>query len=157
MTHNLPYAQGWKAPQTPSLDTKPIASANLDFVRSICAPWERGHFRAVEWAHPEIEYVEVGGPAPGRWTGVTGMEKAHRDFLSAWDEFRLEAEDYRELDPERVIVLFRRSGRGKTSGVALGELRSAGASLFHVRDGKVIRLVFYADREHALADLGLTP
>jgi ketosteroid isomerase-like protein len=82
--------------------------------------------------------------------------KAHRDFLSAWDEFRLEAEDYRELDPERVIVLFGRSGRRKTSGVALGQLRSEGASLFHVRDGKVIRLVFYADREYALADLGLS-
>jgi ketosteroid isomerase-like protein len=34
-------------------------------------------------------------------------------------------------------------------------MRAKGASLFHVRDGKVARQVFYLDRERALADLGL--
>ena len=45
-------------------------SANLDLVRSIYAAWERGDRSSVEWAHPEIEYELVGGPAPetgGAW------------------------------------------------------------------------------------------
>jgi hypothetical protein len=66
-------------------------------------------------------------------------------------------DEYRELDDERVLVLLRRSGRSKTSGLELGGSGSEGAGLFHVRGSKVTRLVVYWDRQHALADLGLTP
>jgi hypothetical protein len=46
-------------------------------------------------------------------------------------------------------------GRGKVSGLELGKIGAKGANLFHVRDGKVTRFVFYMDRENALIDLGL--
>jgi ketosteroid isomerase-like protein len=133
------------------------ASSNLDLVRSILAAWERGDFSSAEWADPEIEYVIPDGPEPGRWTGVDGMARANRDFMDAWEDFRLEVDEYRELDDQRVLVLVRRSGRGRTSGLEIGPLRSRGAGLFHVRGGKVTRLVFYSDGERALADLGLDP
>jgi ketosteroid isomerase-like protein len=132
-----------------------MSSANLDLVCSIFAAWERGDFRSVEWAHPEIEFVIADGPAPGRWTGLTGMAKAFRNALSGWEDFRAEAE---ELDDGSVLVLLRAgSGRGKMSGLAIGRMRTTGANLFHIRDGKVTRLVIYLDRERARADLGLAP
>jgi hypothetical protein len=76
--------------------------------------------------------------------------------LSTWEEFRVEVDEYRELDDERVLVLDHPSGVGKTSGVDLGQMRAKGAQLFHIRAGKVTRLVHYFDRERALADLGLS-
>jgi ketosteroid isomerase-like protein len=132
-----------------------MASANLDLVRSIRAAWERGDYSSVEWAHPEVEFVIADGPAPGSWTGLAGMAEGWRGFLSAWREFRSEADEYRELDCERVLVLQHWGGRGKTSGLELGQTWAKGASLFHVRGGKVTRLVVYLDRERALADLDL--
>ena len=124
-------------------------------MRSIWAVWERGDYSSTEWAHPDIEFVKADGLAPGRYTGLTGMAEGWREFVSAWAEFRSEADEYREIDGERVLVLNDWSGRGKTSGLELGQLRTEGAALFHVSSDKVSRLVLYWHRDHALADLGL--
>ena len=134
-----------------------MPSANLELVRSIYAAWERGDFSSAEWAHPEIEFVRADGPSPGSWTGLAGMAEAWRDWLSAWEGACVVADGYRELDQSRVLVLARFTGRGKTSGLGLEEMWAKGASLFHVRDGKVTRFVGYLDRDRAFADLGIDP
>jgi ketosteroid isomerase-like protein len=61
----------------------------------------------------------------------------------------------RELDRERVLVLVRLRGRGKTSGLDLQAMHANDAEVWHVHGGKVTRLVMYWDRERALIDLGL--
>jgi ketosteroid isomerase-like protein len=130
-------------------------SENLDLVRSIYADWERGDFRSGEWADAQIEFVFADGPTPGRWHGLDGMAAGFREFLSAWTDFRQEALEYRELDPEHVVVFTHASGRGKTSGLDLRGTWSKAIALFRIRDGKVIRIALYGDRDRALADLGV--
>ena len=135
-----------------------MPSDNIDLVRSIDAPWAHGDFSASpDWAHPEIEWEIADGPLPGKWTGIEGMLEGWREFLSAWEDWRAEAEDYRELDDERVLVLFHFKARGKASGLEVGEIFTKGAGLWQLRDGKVVKLVLYWDRERALADVGLAP
>jgi len=133
------------------------SSANIDLVRSIFARWERWDFSSVAWAHPEIEYVFVDGPHPGTRTGLTGMANANRDFLSAWEDWRIAADDYHELDDERVLVFTRMGGRGKSSGMELGNIRHETANLFHLRSGKVTRLVIYWDQSRARAAFAIAP
>ncbi len=130
-----------------------MSQENVELLQSIFVDWERGEFVRVEWAHPEIEYVEVGGPQPGKWAGVSQMEKAWAEVLRAWDEFRIEAEHYQALDDERVLVLVRPSGHGRTSGLDIQEMHAEGAVLFTVRDGAVTKFAIYWDRDRAYADL----
>ena len=132
-------------------------SANLDLVRSIYADWERGDFSSAEWAHREIEFVFADGPSPGTWKGLAAMRATMREYLSTWQNARLEAEEYRELDDDRVLVLNREYGRGKTSGLDTSHVGATGANVFYIRDGRVVRLVVYLARESAFADLGLAP
>jgi ketosteroid isomerase-like protein len=130
-------------------------SENLDLARSIFSAWERGDFASAEWAHEEIEMVAVDGPEPGSWSGLASVTSAWRDFLGVWDAWRVEVEQYREIDEERILALGRFSGRGKTSGFELGEVGTRGANVLYFRDAKVTRLVIYWDRDRAFADLGL--
>jgi ketosteroid isomerase-like protein len=130
-------------------------STNMDLVRSIFATWEAGDFSSHEWAHQQIEFSFADGPSPGSWTGVAAMAEGMRDFLSAWNEFTAAADEYRELDEGRVLVLFHATGRAKTSGVHIEQMQDRGAALFCVRGGKVRRLVTYYDRSRAFTALGI--
>ena len=80
------------------------------------------------------------------------MAEGHGGWLNAWDDFRLVADEFRELDEERVLVLDQPRGRGQSSGSTSAEEshpcftsptagRSTSPSLW--------------DRDRALADLGL--
>ncbi len=131
-------------------------TANLELVRSIYADWERGDFSQGDWAVSEIEFARVGlGPEDGTSIGPDGMASVFRSWLSAWRDWKLVAENYLEVDGERVLVPYSFTGRGKASGMEVGQLRTAGAHLFHIRAGKVARLTVYADPNRALTDLGL--
>ena len=131
-------------------------SANVDLVRSIYSDWERGDFSAVAWAHPDIEYVFHGGPEPGRWTGVAEMAEAWFHTLEAWEDYSGAADDFIELEDERVLVLTHIQARGKSSGIEIGQLGgSRGAPLLRLCDAKVTKLDVYWERDRAFADLGV--
>jgi ketosteroid isomerase-like protein len=129
-------------------------STNLDLVRSIFSAIERGDFTNAEWADPEIEYVIAEGPDPATFSGLAELAEGMRTFFRDMEDVRAKAEECRELDAERVLVLPRGFGRGRLSGVPVS---SRGAEVFEVRDGKVTRIVVYSDRDRAFADLGLAP
>ena len=133
-----------------------MSQENLELVRAICAPWQRGDFGSVEWADPRIEFGFADGPTPGTWTGLAAMSEAWRAALGAFDRLEMEVDEYISVDGEHVLVLTTNTGRGKTSGFELGELRTRSANLFRIRDGKVTKLVAYWDRQRALEAVGLS-
>jgi ketosteroid isomerase-like protein len=132
-------------------------SENLDLVRAIYAQWERGDYWGgpAQWLDSGLEFVVADGPEPGTWRGRAGAIEGGQIILRAWDELRNEAQEYRELDADRILVLTSFSGRGKTSGLEIRQTAWTGATVFHVRGGRVTKLVLYWDSDRALADLGL--
>jgi hypothetical protein len=129
-------------------------SENLDLVRSIYADWERGDFfTKADWADPDIEFFAL-ELLIGTGKGLGRMAELWSEFLRTWDDYRVEASEYRELDDDRVLVLVVHHGHGRASGVDASDT-TEGATLFQSRDGAVTRLVIYAEKKQALADLGL--
>ncbi len=134
-----------------------MPSSNVDLVRSIYERTSRGDFSTPDWADPNIELELVDGPQPGSWSGIAGLAEAFRAILDTWDDFRIEADEFRELDGERVLVLDRYGGSARASGIQLSAIQPRGVSLFHVHAGRVCRMVIYWERDSGLADLGLAP
>jgi ketosteroid isomerase-like protein len=132
-----------------------MSQENVELVREISAAHERGDYGSAAWAHPDIEYVIVGGLTPGSWKGRAAMARAAGELFSTSDEHRTVVEEVRPLDGERVLVLCHTTGRFKASGIELDAAQRQVAALYKVREGKVIRHVVYMDRDRALADLGL--
>jgi ketosteroid isomerase-like protein len=83
------------------------------------------------------------------------MAASWRRLLSVWSEFHTKAEEYVELDDERVLVLATFGGTARISGLDVRDGRSKGANVFEIRDGKVRRLTLYWNHERAYADLGI--
>jgi ketosteroid isomerase-like protein len=131
-----------------------VPSANLELVRSIYAAWERGDFSSTDWADPEIEMVGVSELLPSRVTGIAQLARSWSESINAYGHYTVEAEDFLEIDGERVLVLAEQRGHGKASGIPVSR---KGANVFHVRNGKVVKLLLYEDRGPAFADLGLSP
>ena len=80
------------------------------------------------------------------------MWGAFHDWLGAWEGWAVEPEHYRVLDRGRSFAIVTTSGRGRSSGLGGGQFTRPGANLFHVRDGKVTKLVIYWDVDRAFAD-----
>ena len=124
-------------------------SQNLDLVRSIVTAHEYGDYGGSEWADPDIEYVIADGPDAGVWRGRAAMAQAWRGVLSAYDHYRSVVDDIREIDGERVLVLGTAAARGKSTGISLA---GKNATLWQMRDGKVVRHTIYFDRANAFAE-----
>lgn len=122
---------------------------NAEVIRPIYQEWGRGNWRTrFEVYDPRMEWGWS-----DEFPGLAGVFNDRQDpnprllnWLSGWEEWRVEADDYLEID-DHVVVLTSYQGRGKRSGA---EVRQPGAHVFELRHGRVVRLEIFADRRKAI-------
>jgi len=124
----------------------------VEIAREIYRDWERGDFSSVKWADPDIEFMLGSGADEAVHRGTEAIGQSWTEWLRAWDEFRVEAEKFLDLGDD-ILVLVKFGGRGKTSGTPVEGL--LGGNLLSFRNGKVVRLVAFTDRNDALEAAGL--
>lgn len=103
---------------------------------------------------PELEFHgTVGGIQEGEVAhGRSEIdEKFEKQDLEAWEERRLEAEDFIDAGDD-IVVLLHEFRRGKGSGI---ELESRTAIVVAVSGGRVVRMQGYLDRDAALEAAGV--
>jgi ketosteroid isomerase-like protein len=105
-----------------------------------------------EFCHPEVHVDQTRRVLnPASYDGYEGLIRAFTEVRDAWEQFALEPEQFIDAG-DRVVVIHRVRARGRGSGV---ELVDRSASLYTLRDGRVVRLVIYGEPSEALEAVGL--
>ena len=100
-----------------------------------------------EW-YPALIRALDGGGVRGR----EGVERFTVDTEENWEELQIIAEEFRDLG-DRVLVLGRMNGRGKSSGVPVDQ---PFANILDFRGDRIWRSRVYLDRAEGLRAAGLS-
>ena len=84
--------------------------------------------------------------------GHEGLRRWFRDWSEAWESFEDDCEELIDAG-EQVISVVTRRGRGRASGA---ETTAPRVGVWTIREGKVIRMVWFPTRAEALAVVGLS-
>ena len=104
---------------------------------------------------PQTEVYDFDIPDAGVYRGRSAV----RDWLDQWDEawasWDVEEVDIRPAAENRVVAFFTLLAKGRGSGV---ELKRRDVMLHDLRDGKVVRIEYYNERQKgpALKAAGLS-
>jgi ketosteroid isomerase-like protein len=131
-------------------------SENVALVRAVIESFSQGDLEYPFAVYdPDIVWENFSPAPPGMeevYEGHDGVRRFWRQWLASWE--RVEFEQQRYIDAgDQVVVFQRMNTRGRTSGVEMDF--SDYAQLWTLRDGKVVRMQFYADRDDALRAAGL--
>ena len=89
-------------------------------------------------------------PGPRVARGRADVQKLSEEFDSAWEEHRSEPQEIRAVDADRVLLITVEHFRGR-DGI---EVEAPFASIFTLRDGKIVRWQAFWDKQKALDAAG---
>jgi ketosteroid isomerase-like protein len=104
-------------------------------------------------AHPDFVTVMTSESITQEYSGVEGFEEAWTDWLSPYEDFRIELEDVSQLD-DKVVFLVRQIALTHRSAV---EVVTPSAAVWWLEDGQIRKAAFYLDRQAGLKAAGIEP
>jgi ketosteroid isomerase-like protein len=129
-----------------------VSSGNLDLVRRAFANFVETGEPDWELTDDNVETYDHDIMDAGEYRGHAGIERWLGDWSAAWSEFEMEAEEFLESG-EHVVVVLRMRAKGRGSNVTV---ERQDALVHELRDGKIVRLDYYNNREQALASVGIS-
>jgi ketosteroid isomerase-like protein len=125
-------------------------AAELEKLAVLYDEWARGDYSRSDIFDPDVDLDSFGMGERIQASGLEQFIAVMGGWLSAWERpLTLEADELIGSG-DRILALVRWRGRGKGSGI---EVEAGGAHIWTFREGLVIRLEVYRDRDEARAAL----
>jgi ketosteroid isomerase-like protein len=130
-----------------------MSQENVEIVRRMYETFHRGDFDgALAYFDPEVEVDASVRVDEGISHGRAAVSTMVARWVGAWDDWREEIEEMRDLGSHVVVVSTQR-GRAKGSGI---EVETRYAVLYEVRGDKITRMALHSTPGEALAAAGLS-
>jgi ketosteroid isomerase-like protein len=134
-----------------------MSQENVEIVRRVYeAAASRDAATVLALYNPKVELdasvLGVAGTGRDILRGHEGLRNLFREWHEAWGKIEYGYEELVDAG-EQVISVVTRHARGRASGV---EVERPFALLWTLREGKVIRVVWFLDRAEALEAAGLS-
>jgi ketosteroid isomerase-like protein len=104
---------------------------------------------------PDVEWDMSGYPygdmIERRSHGHSGLRAFWRELYEAWEDYEHDCQELIDAG-DHVVSIVTDRGRGRASGA---EVEISAHGVWTVRDGKIIRVVWFRTREEALKAAGL--
>jgi ketosteroid isomerase-like protein len=126
-----------------------MSQENVGIVREVWNAYSRGDLdRIGELSDPYVVMITV---EDGPMYGFAAVRKNYERWNEAWGEHETTVEEVIG-NRDRVFVMARFRGRGRTSGV---EVESRLYEVYTMRNGMILRVDEFSDRAEALEAAGL--
>jgi ketosteroid isomerase-like protein len=125
---------------------------NVEIVRRVYeAAARRDSATVLALYDPRVELdnsrIEIAG-AGGVYHGHDGLRRFFRDWHEAWNSIDYDYDELIDAGDDEVVSVVTRRGRGRASGA---EVALPLALLWTIREGRVVRVVWFPSRAEALA------
>jgi ketosteroid isomerase-like protein len=96
----------------------------------------------------------VGGIDEGRvYRGRDQVVQAFADYFAVWERMEMRAEKYIDAGGDEVVVFHHEVAKGREGGAVV---ETDTGTVQTVRDGKIVRVRSYMDRDQTLEAAGLS-
>jgi ketosteroid isomerase-like protein len=130
-----------------------MSRENVEVVRRTYEAFDRREMYLDSWdAEAEWRPAMAGAVEGKAYRGHSELRHYLDELFESFSEVRAEDREFRDLDDDRVLVLYRLRVMGRDSDVAVDQ---PGAALYEVRDGKIIRASSFLSQAEALEAAGL--
>lgn len=127
-----------------------MSRKNVELVQGVLAGFIATGIPAWDLLDERVEVHDHDVIDAGQYLGHTGFASWLENWDAAWADFSMRPDEF--LDGgQRVISVLHMTATGRGSGV---KVERQDAIVWSVRDGKIVRLDYYNNREQALEAIG---
>ena len=129
-----------------------MSKQNVEIVRRMLDAFHRGDAEgSLACFDDEIVFDASRRVDGGIAHGHRELSRSLAEWLGAWEEWREEIDDIRDLGDDRVYMAATQRGRGKGSGL---EIENRYALIYEIEGDKITRMTLYTDPADAVEDAG---